>query len=183
MAGMLCSTNFAQAQTLPIADEGDFGGAHNNFPASNATDNNTAFASRWAANFNDAGGDVNLFIDFGSVQEVSEIGVAWGRGNQRSYNFEVRARAGTSGSWTKVRNRGDSGGNSNDIEFYDINDIDARQVRVKVFSASDGANWANITEFEAYGANGSSSSSSSSCSSRSSGSATGAILNFRKRIQ
>ena len=70
----LFGANTVNAQTLSIVDEGDFGGAHPSYPASNATDGDDAFASRWAANFEDGGGDVNLFVDLGSVQEVSEIG-------------------------------------------------------------------------------------------------------------
>ena len=150
--GLAAST--VHSQTLDIQSAGDFGGAHNNYPASNAVDGDTAFASRWAANFSNGGGDVNLFVDLGSVQRIDDIGVAWGRGNLRSYNFEVRARAGTSGSWTKIRNRANSSGSTTGIEQYNVTDFDARQVRIKVFSASDGAAWANVTEFEVYGTSG-----------------------------
>lgn len=153
LIGLLASP-IAGAQTFNIASAGDFGGAHPNYPASNAVDGNTAFSSRWAANYNNSGNDVvNLFVDLGSVQRVDDIGVAWGRGDRQTYNFEVRARAGTSGSWTKIRNRGDSNG-TDEIEIYNVDDFSARQVRIKVFSTSTGANWANVTEFEVYGTNG-----------------------------
>lgn len=162
---VLSSTGVATAQTLNAQSVGDFGGAHPNFPASNTIDGNTNFSSRWAANYNDAGGEVNLFIDLGSVQTVGEIGVAWGSGNTRSYNFEVRARAGTSGSWTKIRNRADSSGETNNIEVYDVNDFAARQVRIKVFSTEGNRAYADVTEFQLYGTGGASSSSSSSSGS------------------
>ena len=128
----------AFSQTFNIQSAGDFGGAHPSYPASNAIDGNTAFASRWAANFNDGGGNVNLFVDLGSVQRIDDIGVAWGRGNSRVYNFEVRARSGTSGSWTKIRNRANSSGNTAAIEQYNVDDFDARQVRIKIFSNTNG---------------------------------------------
>ena len=150
----LLTSPIVGAQTFNIVSAGDFGGAHQNYPASNAIDGDTAFASRWAANYSNGGGDVNLFVDLGSVQRVDDIGVAWGRGDQRSYNFEVRARAGTSGSWTVIRSRANSSGNTTGIEQYNVTDVNARQVRIKVFSASDGVPWANVTEFEVYGANG-----------------------------
>ena len=142
------------AQTLDVQSAGDFGGAHASYPASNAIDGDTAFASRWAANFNNAGGQTNLFLDFGSVQRIDDIGVAWGRGNTLRYNFEVRARSGTSGSWTKIRDRGDSSGSTTGVEVYNVTDFDARQVRIKVFSNSANTAWTNVTEFEAYGTSG-----------------------------
>jgi len=49
IVGSLCFTNLAQAEAIPIVSEGDYG-SHNRYPASNATDKNTAFASRWASN-------------------------------------------------------------------------------------------------------------------------------------
>lgn len=148
-------TSQAAAQTLSVQSAGDFGGAHPSYPASNAIDGNTAFASRWAANYNNSGnGVVNLFVDLGSVQRIDDIGVAWGKGDTQSYNFEVRARSGTSGSWTKIRNRADSSGNTSGVEVYNVDDIDARQVRIKVFSTSTGSSWANVTEFEVYGTAG-----------------------------
>ncbi len=147
--------NVAGAQTFDVQSAGDFGGAHPSYPASNAIDGSTAFASRWAANYNNSGdGVVNLYVDLGSVQRIDDIGVAWGRGDTRSYNFEVRARSGTSGAWTKIRSRADSSGSTADIEVYNVDDIDARQVRIKIFSTSSGSDWADVTEFEVYGTSG-----------------------------
>lgn len=144
----------AGAQTFNPQSAGDFGGAHGNYPASNTIDGNTAFASRWAASFNNAGGATNLFLDFGSVQRIDDIGVAWGKGDTLTYNFEVRARSGTSGSWTKIKSRGNSSGNTAGIEVYNVDDFDARQVRIKIFSNSANTAWTNVTEFEAYGTSG-----------------------------
>ena len=151
LLALFAGVNTASAQTFDTDDAGDFGNSHRNYPASNAIDGNTSFSSRWAATF--SGGDANLYVDLGSVKRVDNIGVSWGRGNQRSYVFEVRARRGTSGSWTKVFS-GESSGTTTGIENYNVNDIDARQVRVKIFSNSAGTNWADITEFEVYGTAG-----------------------------
>ena len=161
-ATLLCSA--AHAQTFNIVDEGDFGNSHRNFPASNATDGNTGFRSRWAATF--AGGDANLYVDLGSVQRIDDVGIAWGRGDGRSYRFEIRARSRTRGSWERVFS-GTSSGRSNGIEQYNVRDVDARQVRVKIFSASDGSRYANITEFEVYGTRGPSGRNSSNNNSAS----------------
>lgn len=157
LAGLIAGANLASAQTFDIESADDFGNSHRSYPPSDAIDGNTSFESRWAATFE--GGDANLFVDLGSVKRVDNIGISWGRGNQRAYVFEVRARRGTSGSWTKVFS-GVSSGTTTDIENYNVNDIDARQVRIKVFSNNAGTRWANVTEFEVYGVDGPSSSNS-----------------------
>ena len=74
--GMLAATGSAVAQTFEIATEGDFGNSHPNYPASNATDGNTNFSSRWAATYD--GGSANLFVDLGSAKTVDDVGIAWG---------------------------------------------------------------------------------------------------------
>ncbi|MDB3935732.1 polysaccharide lyase family 7 protein [Granulosicoccus sp.] len=143
--------NTAFAQTFSPQAAGDFGNSHPRYPASNAIDGNTEFGSRWAATFE--GGSANLFVDLGQVRRIDDIGIAFGRGNRRSYNFEIRARSRTSGEWTRVF-RGESGGRTEDIEQFNVDDVDARQVRVKVFSNSEGTDYADITEFEVYGTSG-----------------------------
>lgn len=149
---LLFGSHSLHAQTFEIDDEGDWGTSHANFPASNATDGNTAFSSRWAATLNNSNG-ANLWVDLGSAQTVDDIGVIWGRGDQRSYEFEVWARAGTSGGWTKIFD-GNSSGSEAGLEQYNVDDISARQVRLKVFSNSAGTDWANVVEFEVYGTSG-----------------------------
>lgn len=139
------------AQTFTPVSVDDFGGGHASYPPSKAIDGNTAFSSRWAAN--QGGNPTNIFVDFGSVQRIDDVGIAWGRGDTRSYTFEIRARSGTSGSWTKVFS-GESSGNTADIEQYNVTDMDARQVRIKTFSNSAGTIWTDITEFEVYGTAG-----------------------------
>ena len=149
----------ASAQTFEVATSGDWGNSHHAYPSSNAVDKNTSFSSRWASNF--SGGSANLWVDFGTVQRIDDVGIAWGRGNQRSYVFEVWARKGTSGSWTKVFDD-KSSGDTTGVEQYNVDDFSARQVRVKVFSNSAGTVWADITEFEVYGTSGPGSTSSNS---------------------
>ena len=151
IALLIAGTNSAAAQTFSPAFAADFGNSHPNYPPSNAIDGNTSFSSRWAATFD--GGSANLFVDLGQVQRVDDVGIAFGRGDRRSYDFEIRARSGTSGSWTQVF-RGQSDGRSSGIEMYNVSDISARQIRVKVFSNSAGTDWADVTEFEVYGVDG-----------------------------
>lgn len=139
------------AQTFEPRSSGDWGNSHSNYPSSNAVDGDTSFPSRWASRFD--GDSANLWVDLGSRKTVDDVGIAWGRGNSRSYEFEVWARAGTSGGWTKIFD-GQSSGTEADIEQYNVDDFSARQVRVKVFSNSARTRWADITEFEVYGTRG-----------------------------
>lgn len=145
---------------LAIATAFDDGSSHSSYPASKAVDGSTAWASRWAA----SGSPVNLTVQLEEASLVTEIGIAWGRGNSRVYTFEVYARPGTSGSWTKVYDDVSSG-TTEGIEVVDITDITAQQIRVKTFENTSGSNWTNITEVEIYGSGGGSSSSSSSSTS------------------
>jgi len=138
-----------QATTLNIVSASDWGGSHSSYPASKAIDGSTAWSSRWAA----SGSPVHLQLNLDGVQRVTEVGVAWGVGDQRVYEFEIWARSGTSGSWTKVYDDYSSG-TTTGIEVYDITDIDARQVRVKTFGNSSGSSWTNITEAEVYSGGG-----------------------------
>ncbi|MEI6895076.1 MAG: polysaccharide lyase family 7 protein [Colwellia sp.] len=136
---------------LSISTAFDDGSSHANYPASNAIDDSTAWTSRWAAN---ASGDaVNLTVQLDSTQSVTEVGVAWGQGNSRAHTFEIYARSGTSGTWTKIYDDVSSG-SSVAIEIYDVTDIDAQQIRIKTFDNTAGSDWTNITEVKVYGTDG-----------------------------
>ena len=149
LAALTLSTSLAQAATLNIDDATDDGTSHASYPASQAIDGNTAWASRWAAQ---AGGDaVNLTLDLGSVQTIDDVGVAWGRGDSIVYSFEIWARASSSDSWTKVLSTTESSGDTSSIETYNVEDMDAQYVRIKTHSNSSGSNWTNILEAEVYG--------------------------------
>lgn len=133
------------AGEINIQSAEDWGNGHSGYPASNAIDGSLSWASRWAA----SGSPVNLQLNIGSVKRVSKVGVAWGLGDNQSYEFEIWAREATSGSWTKVYDDYSSG-NSESIEVYDITDINARQVRIKTFENSAGSSWTNIKEVKVY---------------------------------
>ncbi|APE00617.1 translation initiation factor SUI1 [Alteromonas mediterranea] len=123
----------------------DDGSGHGSYPATNVIDGNTDFSSRWAG----SGSPVNLTVQLDQTTTVSEVGIAWGRGDTEAYTFEIYARPGTSGSWTKVFDDVSSGNTSN-IEVFDIDDIAAQQIRIKTFSNTANSTWTNITEVEVY---------------------------------
>lgn len=140
------STYSNAATEISIDTIFDDGTSHASYPASNAIDDDTAWSSRWAAQDSSW---VNLTTQLASATTVTKVGVAWGQGDSRTHTFEIYARSGTSGTWTKVFDDVSSG-TSDDIEVYDITDINAQQVRLKVFPESDYSYWANVTEIKLY---------------------------------
>ena len=139
--------NLAIAHKLQPESVGDFGNSIPSYPAENAIDGTISSDSRWVATFE--GGAANLWVDLGSIKIVDKIGIAWDVVGTRSYKFEVRVRNGLKGDWDVIY-KGHSSGETTDIELYEFNNHEARQVRVKVFSNSDGAAWVGITEFEVH---------------------------------
>ncbi|WP_017444836.1 polysaccharide lyase family 7 protein [Gayadomonas joobiniege] len=141
--------NSVQAAEINVQSAEDWGNGHSSYPASNVLDNSLDWSSRWAA----SGSPVNLQLNIGSIKSVSKVGISWGKGGEQTHEFEIWARAATSGSWTKVYD-GYSSGDSASIEVYDITDIDAQQVRVKTFGNSAGSDWTNIKEVKLYDESG-----------------------------
>lgn len=141
----------ASAQTYNI-QSANGSGSEPNFPPSNAIDGNTAFASRWAARSPNTSSPTEIRLDLGSNQTVDNVQVAWGRGDQRTYPFEIAGRSGTSGSWTTIFT-GESSGDTLNFEDYNVNDINARQIRIR--GANDGT-FTNITEVRIIGPAGAS---------------------------
>lgn len=148
LAALALSTTAVNAAVLNIESASDWGGSASTFPASNAIDGSTAWADRWAAQ----GAPVNLVLDLGTEQSITDVAIAWGRGADFSYNFEIRARSEEgSDSWQKIY-AGSSSGDSAGLESYNVSDVDARWIRVKVFDNSDGSDWNHIKEVQILGA-------------------------------
>ncbi|NLS13435.1 hypothetical protein HGP28_11075 [Vibrio sp. SM6] len=143
---LMCMSSVATAAQLSIQSASDWGGAASKYPASNAIDGSTAWASRWAAS---NGSSENLVLDLGSAQSVTDVAIAWGKGDDRTHRFEVRTSVDGS-SWAKVF-AGTSSGKSETYENYDMEDVKARYVRIKVFENSDGDEYTNIKEVRLYG--------------------------------
>lgn len=118
------------------------------FPPKNAVDGNIAASSRWAGS-ND-GKAVNLIAQFDQPVDISEIGVAWGQAESRIHTFEIYARPATSGKWIRLH-KGTSKLGHKGLEIYDIEDMEARQVRIKARFNSDKSEWMEITELKIFG--------------------------------
>jgi len=144
------SASHAQSGSkLTLVGAGEFEKSHSSFPPRNVIDGSTAHRSRWAS----YGEPRNVWVDLGSVQRVTEVGVAWDRGDKRKHDFEIRAHTSLSGSWDKVY-RGEASGKKTGVEVYNVDDVDARYIRIKVFG-NNAEKWQNITEVEVYGKSGS----------------------------
>ena len=139
------SSTGSTGNSVTINTAFDDGSGHGSYPATNVIDGNINFSSRWAGR----GSPVNLTVQLNQTTTISEVGIGWGRGDTQAYTFEIYARPGTSGSWTKVFDDVSSGSTSN-IEVFDIEDIAAQQIRIKTFSNTANSTWTNITEVEVY---------------------------------
>lgn len=122
------------------------GASHSRFPAANAIDNDTSFASRFAtrANPND------LFLNLGTVRNLEDVQIAWGRGNARTYEFEIAVREDEGDNWNTVFD-GNSSGDTLDFETYNVGDRRAQFIRIRGFSNSAGTRWTDITEVRVFG--------------------------------
>lgn len=76
--------------------------------------------------------------DLGSVEPVCNVGIAWDKGDERSYNFVIS----TSDDGTTFTDalRGTSSGSTEALETYDLTDIDSRFIKVTVFGNNDDNN-------------------------------------------
>jgi len=76
--------------------------------------------------------------DLGSVESVCNVGIAWDKGDERSYNFVIS----TSDDGTTFTDalRGTSSGSTEALETYDLTDGESRYIRVTVFGNNDDNN-------------------------------------------
>lgn len=132
---------------LTVSSVYDDGIGHLNFPASNVIDGDTSWPSRWATET--IGFDANLMLALEEDTSVTEVGIAWGAGELKSHSFQIWTLASTSDIWTRVYD-GVSSGVTTDMEFYDITDISAQVVRIKVTANSAGTDWTDITEVSLF---------------------------------
>lgn len=141
---MLCAaalSGAAQAEQLTI-HSANATHAHARFPASNAVDGDTSWASRWAGK----GDPETLLLDLGADQNLEDIQIAWPGDAGRIYPFEIEARAGTSGSWTLLVSSTANGGLGEYVN-YDVTDMSAQQIRI---SGTD-ASYTSISDVKIFG--------------------------------
>ena len=126
------------------------------YSASNANDDN--YSTKWRAD----GTGINLIADLGSTKPVDYIMVSHSSGTSRVYSFEVWTRETSSSSWVTHGHK-TSPGNSSSTVAYDINDVNARYVRIKC-NGNNSNNRNEVKKFEVWGSDSGSSSNNSGTS-------------------
>ena len=102
------------------------------------------FSTRWSAN----GQGQWLELDLGSVHTVSQVAIAWYRGDQREALFDLEVSS-DGVNWTPVFS-GVSSGTTTDFETFSFSPIAARFVRY-VGSGNSQSTWNSLTEIQLFG--------------------------------
>ena len=131
----VCNSNLPITSVTASSDDG-------NVPQ-NVLDNN--LGTRWSSD------GVGQFItaDLGSTKNICSVDIAWYRGNERMYKFQVSSSSDGS-TFKKLLTTSSSGTTLNSEKYTDIPHIDARYVRVTVIG-NTANNFASITELDLFG--------------------------------
>lgn len=130
----VCNNNLPITSVTASGDDGN--------EPQNVLDNN--LGTRWSSN------GVGQFItaDLGSTKNICSVDIAWYRGDERMYNFQISASS--DGSTFKKLETTASSGTTLNSEKYTIPLTDARFVRVTV-TGNTVNNFASITELDIFG--------------------------------
>lgn len=132
----------SSALTINMAT--DNGTNDGNVPA-NAIDGNLAATSRWSSN----GIGKQITFDLGATAEVTDVRLAWYKGNQRNAYFEIDTSL-DGQNWTSVLVAGQSSGTTQGFEDVDVLDSDARYVRV-TGQGNSSSSWNSLIEAQIIG--------------------------------
>ena len=119
--------------------------SHDGNVPQNTLDNN--FSTRWSAN----GNGQYITFDLGSSKTVGSMDIAWHKGDQRVFDFKIRA-GNTTSSLSTIFD-GFSSGSTNGMETYNFSDVSARYVRITGFGNTSNT-WNSVTEVDIYGGDG-----------------------------
>ena len=95
------------------------------------------------------GDGVWIQYDFGAVQALKAVKLAFSAGDKRVYTFDILVSAtGADNSWTTVADKVKSGGKSNDLETFSFPTAQARYVRIVGHgnTSEKFAKWCNVAE-------------------------------------
>jgi hypothetical protein len=130
------------AQTkLPVQSVTASGFQEPNEPA-NTLDG--SLGTRWSSE----GDGEWIQYDFGTPQTISQVFIAWYRGDLRTADFTIQVSM-NAATWTDVFN-GRSSGRTLGLQPYNIADVPARYVRIVGFGNTEN-DWNSITEVEIHG--------------------------------
>lgn len=122
-----------EVHTLSSAmDNGDF---VLNYPPSNVIDGNTESESRWSSE----GPSKELVLDLGSIKPLQALTIKWFEGAQRVANFSVETST-DNATWTSVLAQAESSGRHSGFELVELDESDARYVKIIANENSNNAN-------------------------------------------
>lgn len=140
--GCLESTSSIQMISTSRMDEAKGVGNDNDDDDNDDDDNDSVFAklldNDYDTKWKEEGFGSFIQADLGSVESVCNVGIAWDKGDERSYNFVIS----TSDDGTTFTDalRGTSSGSTEALETYDLSDGESRYIRVTVFGNNDDNN-------------------------------------------
>ena len=103
------------------------------------------FGTRWSVN----GQGHWLELDLGGVHTVSQVAIAWFRGDQREAIFDLEVSS-DGVNWTPVLRDQHSSGTTADLETFSFSPVAARFVRY-VGLGNSGNEWNSLTEIQLFG--------------------------------
>jgi len=90
-----------------------------------------------------------LLLDLGAQQTLKSLGIAWYKGDSRKSSFFIETSLdGT--DYHVVRQQGQSGGSTLELESYEFETVKAQYVRI-VGNGNESNDWNSIVEVAAYG--------------------------------
>lgn len=90
----------------------------------------------------------NVTVDYGSVQTINNIKMAFTNGNKRQENFKIEYSV--DGTNWSLAYEGASSGTTLERETFDMKNVSARYIRVTFYGNSQGSNWVSVAELCAF---------------------------------
>ena len=95
------------------------------------------------------GDGVWIQYDFGTVQSLKAVKLAFSSGDKRIYTFDILVSAtGEENNWTVVANKAKSGSKTLEMEPFEFSTVHARYVRIVGYgnTSANFAKWCNVAE-------------------------------------
>ncbi len=136
-----CSSN----AVLSISSAFDNGTNDGHGPENTIDNDSSDTESRWSS----IGSGKTITYDLGNTVAVNELSVKWFKGNSRSSFFDIDTST-DNNNWLSVLSNGSSSGGSSSFEGIDVEDSNARYVRITGFGNSSNE-WNSIIETDILG--------------------------------
>jgi hypothetical protein len=133
-----------EVQKIPVPGSAVSASTHDGNVPANTVDGN--LGTRWSA----LGDPQWIQFDLGSTKLVSEVRIAWYKGDARNGIFDVQVSDSPTGPWTTALSGRQSSGSSLALERYTFGEQGGRYVRI-VGHGNTANDWNSLTEVEIWG--------------------------------